>query len=178
MLAICTKDGLTVGSKLYRAGEVFVLSGELGEEYKGLSDERFIRKQHKVYKEVLFRRPTPDEIRKAIAEKKLGERDIKTNLDQKQFKIAMEYLRSKALAQVKAAEAFIEKAEIEIYDADTEEEKAEVAKAPEEEKVEAPAEEEKAPEEEEAPDRKDTPPPEEPVKEPPKKKDKEKGKTK
>lgn len=192
MLAICTKDGLTLGSKLYRNGEVFVLTGTLGEEYEGLSDERFIKKQKKVYKEVLFRRPTPDEIKVAIADKKVTELTIKKHFDKRQLKTAMEYLRSKHLKQARAAEAFIDKVEIEIHE-DAEEEKMEVEKAPEEapeeeekeeapkeEKVEAPVEEEKAPEEEktegeEAPDKTDTPP-EEPVKEAPKKKDKGKGK--
>jgi len=176
MLAICNKDGVTVGSKLYLAGDVFVLTGSLETDYASLTDERWIKKQNKVYGEVLFRRPTSDELRKAIAEKKITEVDIKGALDNKQLKVAMEYLKSKHLAQAKAAEAFLEKAEMEI--SEPEEEKVEVEKAPEE----APAEEEKVSEEEktegeEAPDKTDTPP-EEPVKESPKpkKKDKEKGK--
>lgn len=177
MLAICTKDGLTLGSKLYRNGEVFVLTGTLGEEYEGLSDEKFIKKQKKVYKEVLFRRPTPDEIKVAIADKKVTELTIKKHFDKRQLKTAMEYLRSKHLKQARAAEAFIDKVEIEIHE-DAEEEKMEVEKAPEEapkeEKVEAPVEEEKAPEE--APEEEKVEAPEEPVKESPEKKDKGKGK--
>jgi len=162
MLVICTKDGVTVGSKLYMVGDVFVLAGVLETEYAELTDERWMKKQNKVYGEILFRRPTADELRKAIAEKKISEADIKGALDKKQFKIAMEYLKSKHLAQAKAAEAFIEKTEMEVYEGDAEEEKAEIA---EEEKAEI-AEEEEAPKEEA------------PVKEPPKKIGKGKGKKK
>ena len=71
MVAICTIDGLTTGGKLLRTGEFFVLPENLLKEVEGKTDEQVARWQQKVYRKLIFRRPTPEELSIAYESKKL-----------------------------------------------------------------------------------------------------------
>ena len=184
MLVICTKTGLTYDRKVYREGEIFILSGAIEGEYKNLSDEAWKRKQRKVYSgDVVFRQPTSDEIIVAIRDKKLdpGSATVREHLSKKQLRIALDYAESKEAKKLKAIQMLREGLDMEIEDVP--EEKVEVVKAPEkeaeapeektdpvivpEEEVEAPKEEVETPEEEvEVPKEEVEVPPEEPEKEP------------
>jgi len=179
MLVICTKTGLTYARKFYREGEVFILTGTIEGEYKDLSSEAWIRKQKKVYSgEVVFRKPTSEELIEAIKSKQLdpGSASIRGQLSKKQLRIALDYAESKEQKKITGIRMLREGLDIEIEDAP--EEKAEVIKAPEEkaEVIKAPEKEAEAPKEEvETPEEEVEAPPEEPVKEP-EKKDKKKDK--
>jgi len=140
MLVICTKTGLTYARKVHREGEVFVLTGILEREYKDLSDEAWNRKQKRTYSgDVTFRRPTNDEIYKAIKDGSLdpGSATVRGHLSKKQLRIALDFAESKEMKKITAIRMLKDSVDMEIEDAP--EEKAEVVKAPEKE-VEAPKE--------------------------------------
>lgn len=152
MLVICAKTGLTYDRKIYEEGDIFILSGNLEREFEGLSGDRWIRKQKKIYSDVLFRLPTSGEIIEALKSGKLSiTAASKEHLTKSQLKVALEYAESVEAKKLASIKALKESVDIEI-----EEPAEEVAdEAPEEPEEEA----EQVEEEAEAP-------PEEPVKKP------------
>jgi len=171
MLVTCIKTGLTYARKVYREGDIFILTGAIERAYKDLSAEAWARKQKKIYSgEVVFRQPTSEEIIAAIRDKKLdpGSASVRGHLSKKQLRIALDYAESKEAKKLTAIRMLKDSVDMEIEDAP--EEKVEVVKAPEKEPeapkekvepIELPEESVKDPAEE-APEA----PPEEPVKDP------------
>jgi len=164
MLVTCIKTGLTYARKVYREGDIFILTGAIERAYKDLSAEAWARKQKKIYSgEVVFRQPTSEEIIAAIRDKKLdpGSASVRGHLSKKQLRIALDYAESKEAKKLTAIRMLKDSVDMEIEDAP--EEKVEVVKAPKEkvEPIELPEESVKDPAEE-APEA----PPEEPVKDP------------
>lgn len=62
MLVICVEDGLTVGSRVYKKGEVFKLTEVLERDVFELSEEKLARKQTRIYGKPYFRKATSEEI--------------------------------------------------------------------------------------------------------------------
>jgi hypothetical protein len=62
MLVMCVEDGLTVGNKVYKKGEVFKLTEVLERDVFELSEEKLARKQRRIYGKPYFRRATSEEI--------------------------------------------------------------------------------------------------------------------
>jgi len=62
MLAMCVADGLTVGSRVYRKGEVFPATTEIAGMFSDFSDDQIARRQVKLYKRVFYRKVTLEEM--------------------------------------------------------------------------------------------------------------------
>lgn len=71
MYVICVNDGITVGGRVYKTGELFNLTAILMSTFGSLSDDQSARRQTKMYGEVYFRRPTSEELLSAYKDKKL-----------------------------------------------------------------------------------------------------------
>ena len=131
MLVICTKTGLTYARKVHKQGEVFILTGIVESEYKNLSGDAWTRKQKKTYSgEVVFRKPTNDELIEAIKSKQLdpGNASVRGHLSKQQLRVALDFAESKEQKKITGIRMIRESLDIEIEE-------------PPEEKVEAPAEE-------------------------------------
>lgn len=62
MLVMCIADGLTVGNRVYRKGEVFPLPPVVAGEIEGMSAEAIARKQVKLYGRAFYRKATIEEM--------------------------------------------------------------------------------------------------------------------
>ena len=62
MLAMCIADGLTVGNRVYRKGEVFPVPPIIESTMKELSDEQIARRQAKLYGKTFYRKATLEEL--------------------------------------------------------------------------------------------------------------------
>ena len=156
MLVICVKTGITYARKVHREGDLFILSGTLERDYKGLSGDRWLRRQKKTYGEILFRLPTSEEIIGALQSKKLTiTAASKKQLSNQQLRVALDYAKSKKAKELQGLEMISESLDMEIEEAPEEEEEEEVKKAPKkeaeappEQPVEEPEKEAEAPKEE------------------------------
>ena len=104
MIVMCLREGLTVGDKLYRKGQIFKLSDDLEADYfKGLSDVEVLKRQHKVFSGLIFQTATIEEIFSGIqrAEVKLSEL---TEDEAKQVKEHIRALSQKRLEEAKATD--------------------------------------------------------------------------
>lgn len=62
MLVMCIEDGLTVGNRVHKRGEVFKLTEILERDVMDLSDEKLARKQIRIYGKPYFRKASTQEI--------------------------------------------------------------------------------------------------------------------
>lgn len=62
MLVMCLEDGLTVGNRVYKKGEVFKLTEALERDVFELSEEKLARKQTRIYGKPYFRKASSEEI--------------------------------------------------------------------------------------------------------------------
>lgn len=94
MLAYCLEDGLTVGDRVYRKGELFRMSDVMVREYGELSDDKLNKKQKRVYNKILFRRPTPEEFRLSFIGKQIKLQDL-SDKEKKVLATALQTRKSK-----------------------------------------------------------------------------------
>lgn len=70
MLAMCIADGLTVGSRVYRKGEVFPATTDIADLLENSSPEQVARRQVKLYGRAFYRKATLEEMVAAYEEDK------------------------------------------------------------------------------------------------------------
>jgi nitrogenase subunit NifH len=58
----CLKDGLTVGETVLKRGDIFKLPLVIEGAVSDMSDEQLNRYQKRIYSELMFRKPTPEEL--------------------------------------------------------------------------------------------------------------------
>lgn len=105
MLAYCMIEGLTVGERLLKVGDIFVLPPILEKEVADKSDEQIGRWSIRNYsKKLIFRRPTPEEMMAAYHAKKLK----LTDCDKKEKAALGRIIMSAAERQKRAAEVLTE----------------------------------------------------------------------
>jgi len=71
MIVLCTRTGLTYASEVYHAGDFIELTGILFDEYEGLDEAAWIKKQKAAYGEVFFRLPSLSELIEALKVEKV-----------------------------------------------------------------------------------------------------------
>lgn len=104
MLVYCEKDGLTFGEKVYRKGYVFKLSEVLAKEVLEMSDAQLATKQKRMYGEVIFRRPTTEEVILALQQKTITPFD----LEKKEKLLVATKIKSEHQRKVQSAESMME----------------------------------------------------------------------
>ena len=139
MLVTCVEDGLTVGSHVYRKGEIFPLTGHLNDDMTDMSDEKIKRRQVTMYGKPYFRRSTNDEIEAAVQAKVV----LPEQLDSRERKALGNAMQRKAHAYqdmtdvIKGAEEEIAQAEETVERIKEADEKAEAVKKPAKKKTTA-----------------------------------------
>lgn len=108
MIVMCERDGLTQGNQVYRRGQLFKLSEHLLPEVKKLTDAELERRQKRVYKCRIYRRPTSEEIIEAFKKKQL----IIEDLDDIEKAVVLKYLKSDHLRKAEAVDALLDKANL------------------------------------------------------------------
>jgi len=101
MLVVCAKTGLTYGSRVWHEGDIFSIIGALEEEYRHLSETQWLRKQKQMYRSLLFRKPTEEEVIAAYKEKKIS----KEQMNPREVRWVANYDKAQGELRVKRGEA-------------------------------------------------------------------------
>lgn len=94
MIVYCLKDGVTANERVYMRGELFKLPEVLVKELGDLIEDQLARRQKRIYGELLFRRPTSEELRLGFVAKLFKLNDL-SDKEKRELAIALKARKTK-----------------------------------------------------------------------------------
>jgi len=107
MLARCLRDGFTVGQKVRRVGDIFLVPPRLEEEYlKGITKAHSADRQVRIYGRILFEQATPQDILRGIQSGQVHE-SVLTEEEKKEVEEFIKTLAQKRIEEEKVADELL-----------------------------------------------------------------------